>query len=166
MTFKLHYKTPLPIVLSLLVNLVLIIALEVLLVYRCPAQLSSSDLAKIDPNFENCTILMNDTVNREQFFLARTQTGRQYVIPTRTHPFFWNRCRVYEKEIKEVDDRVGTMAYRLGMRLYHVTAYPDYLLVTSSGGHTGQQTTMMYYLCLSGFLTLTELGILEKIKAV
>lgn len=164
MRFKLHYKTPLPIVFGLLINLVLVIALEILLVYKYPAQLDSSHLAQVDPNFENCTVLLDDSSSRERFLLAQRTDGRKYIVPYRTHPFFYNRCRVYDKEIKEVNDQVNTTAYRLGMRLYHVTAHPDYLQVSAAGGHTGQQTILLYYLCLSGVLTLVELGILEKIK--
>lgn len=164
MNFKLHYKTPLPIVLGLILNLILVIALEILLVYNYPVPLDSVSLAKADPNFEGCTISLDDSAGQERFLLAERMDGRKFIVPYRTHPFFYNRCKIYEKEIKEADNRVGTQAFRLGLRIYQVTAYPDFLQVTSNGGYTGMQTTLMYYLCLSGFLALVELGILEKIK--
>lgn len=164
MRFKLHYKTPLPIVIGLILNLILVIALEVLLVYKYPVPLDSTSLAQSDPNFNGCTISLDDSINQDRFLLAQRTDGRKYIVPYRTHPFFYNRCKIYGKEIKEVDDRVGTQAFRLGLRIYQVTAYPDFLQVTSNGGHTGLQSTLTYYLCLSGFLALVELGILEKIK--
>ena len=164
MRFKLHYKTPLPLVLGLILNLILVVALEVLLVYKYPVPLDAAALAKADPGFENCTIQLDDSINQERFLLAQKTNGRKYIVPYRTHPFFFNRCKIYENEIKEADDRIGTQAFRLGLRIYQVTAYPDFLQVSSNGGYAGTQTTLMYYLCLSGFLALVELGILEKIK--
>ncbi|MBP3684366.1 MAG: hypothetical protein J6J12_05315 [Oscillospiraceae bacterium] len=160
MRFNLHSKTPLPIVIGLILNLILVIALEILLVYRYPAPPDSAALAQADPNFQNSTIL----IRQDQFLLAEQTDGSQHIVPYKTHPFFFNRCRIYNKEIKEVNDQTGTQAFRLGLRLYHVTAYPDYLQISSAGGYSGQQTILMYYLCLSGFLALVELEILEKIK--
>lgn len=164
MRFRLHCKTPLPIVLGIILNLILVVALEVLLVYRFPAPPESVHLAQVDPTFEGCTVVMTDTTNREQFLLAKRTDGRTFLVPSKTHPFFINRCRIYEKEIKEADDRVGTQAFRLGIRIYQVTAYPDHLLVQPPGIHMGQQSLLAYYLGLSGLLTLIELGILEKLR--
>ena len=164
MKFKLHPKTPLPMVLGVILNLLLVIALEVLLVYRYPVPLTTAELAQVDPNFENYTVVPDDPINGAQFLRVRRSDGRQYIVPTRTHPIFFNRARVYHKEIKEVDDRTGTQAFRLGLRVYQVTAHPDYLLVQSNGNVSTQQTALTYYLCLSGLLTLAELWILEKIR--
>lgn len=163
MKFKLHHKTPLPLVLALLVNLVLVIALEVLLVYRFPAQLTDRDLAKIDPQFEGCTIVLDDTAVRERFHIATTRDGNRYLIPARIHPFVYTRCRLYPGKITLLTGEDTSLSMVLGMRPYTLTVYPDFVS-SSTGAHTGQQDILITYLGLALALGILELGILEKIR--
>lgn len=53
---KLHPKTPLSFVLALILNIVLVVALEVALLYRIPDSLTPESLHSADARYENCRV--------------------------------------------------------------------------------------------------------------
>ena len=162
---KLHHKTPLPFVLGLLVNIVLIIAMEILLFYRFPVPLEAKALARIDPRYENCTILdADDSYGNVDYILVETAQGHRDLIPVKGHPFFFNRVRIYKNKITQ-DVSVGDkVSHFFGIQKNTAEVAEDYVVNSSVGGYTNRQTILMYYMVLSGALTFLELALWEKIR--
>lgn len=162
---KLHYKTPLPFVLGMLVNIVLIITIEILLFYRFPVPLDTESLSRMDPRYENCTIADGDDSFMEvDYLLVETAQGQRDLIPVKSHPFFYNRLRIYENKISRnvfVGDRIS---HFFGIRNVTVEVAEDYAVTSHGGGISGIQAALTYYLVLSGILTLLEQFLWEKIR--
>ena len=85
--------------LVLFLNIALIIALELLLVYRHPFPLPEQLLAQELPAYENAVILRSTDKTAIGWCLVETETGEYHVVPLRRHTLFFNRCKLYEDQI-------------------------------------------------------------------
>lgn len=162
---KLHYKTPMSFVLGLLVNLVLIIALEILLVYRFPTALDAETLSKIDPRYENCTIVdAHDSCGYVEYILVETAQGQQDLIPVKSHPFFFNRLRIYQNKISQNVSAGDRISQSFGLQVLSVEVAEGYAVTSAAGSFRSQTTLTYYYIILSGALTFLEQFLWEKLR--
>ena len=77
--------------LVLFLNIALIIALELLLVYQHPFPLTEELLAKQLPAYENASILRTTDKTFICWNLVETEAGDYHVVPVRRHVLFFNR---------------------------------------------------------------------------
>ena len=89
-----------PIVLFL--NIALIIALDLLLVYKHPFPLTEELLARELPAYENAVILRSTDKTLICWNLVETETGEYHVVPIRRHALFFNRCKLCDDQIAVV----------------------------------------------------------------
>lgn len=169
MRFKLHHKTPLPLVLGILVNIVLVVALEVLIFYRTPLPPTEDLLSKLDTRYEDCQVMaeVNADSNRGvHFYRVKTSDGQTDLIPLKQHSFFPSRTRLYPgKIIKNLDLEADSSTQVLfGAEIYTVFVSDGIVRAMFSAGGSFQQTALVKYMTLGLVLTLVELFILEKLR--
>ena len=80
-------------------NIALIIALELLLVYKHPFPLTEELLAKQLPAYENASILHTTDKTFICWNLVETESGDFHVVPVRRHVLFFNRCKLIPDQI-------------------------------------------------------------------
>ena len=80
-------------------NIALIIALELLLVYKHPFPLTEELLAKQLPAYENASILHTTDKTFICWNLVETESGDFHVVPVRRHVLFFNRCKLLPDQI-------------------------------------------------------------------
>lgn len=166
-----HYarKTPTILIVLFAVNLVLMIALEILLVYKFPAELTAGELAEYDSVYEDCTILAEDTLNQLRCYLVQTSTGEVHLFPVRMHTIFFSRARIYDDQIIPIptDSAETVCTLKMGIRSPSV-------IVRSEGGTLsldiekayfgGVQEIVGVYFLINALLILLELGIGSILK--
>lgn len=164
MKFKLHHKTPLPLVLGLVLNLVLIIAIEVLAFYRRPVEMTPQDFAGYSSRYENCTIL--DAYDGK-YYLVRTQEGETDLIPTQSHSLLPSRTRISSRKIITLEDPENSRSVKIQNGLMFDTVTVSQAGISQISGFGTTQTSraaFAVYFLFAGILTFCELFILEKIK--
>lgn len=172
-----HYmsKVPPKLILLFLVNLILIIGLEVLLIYRYPAKLDTQTLASFDDSYEDCTILQAHQRGYLWCYLVQTQEGEIRLIPVRTHSIFFNRGRIYDDQIVTISEDIQETVFpvKLGLHTSTVTVSsepmpnmltqePSDLYMAISSAASGDAATV--YMLLAAVLELAELFVIYKIK--
>ena len=85
--------------LVLFLNIALIIALELLLVYQYPFPLTEELLAQQLPAYENAFILRTTDKTFICWNLVETEAGDYHVVPVRRHVLFFNRCKLLPDQI-------------------------------------------------------------------
>ena len=85
-----------------LLNIALIIALELLLVYKHPFPLTEEILTQQLPAYENASILRATDKTFICWNLVETETGDYHVVPVRRHVLFFNRCKLLKDQIVPV----------------------------------------------------------------
>lgn len=91
------------------VNIVLIIALELLLVYRQPLPLTQELLARELPVYEDAAILRETDRNLIEWYLVQTGEGEYHVVPVRRHAVFFDRGKICDDQIVTVPPDTGEM---------------------------------------------------------
>ena len=169
-----HYmsKVPVKLVLLFLANLILIIALEVLLVYRYPSQLTEGNLASFDSTYEGSTIVSSEDVGRLHVYLVKTENGKLHLIPACAHGIVWGRSRIYRDQIAVIpaDAEETTVTVKTG--LFHssaVTVTQDensgiYAADIRNGLVSSAKELSSGYLLVAVLLELTELFVIYKVK--
>lgn len=166
---KLHYKTPLPLVLGMLVNLVLVIALEVLVFYRTPLPPTAELLAKLDKRYEGCQVYgdVNMDENRGvRFYRVVTADGETDLIPLRQHSFFPSRTQLVTQKILQNLDLETDSSHQLlfGTDIYTVFVSNGTVRAMATVYGSFQQKTTVKYMVLGLVLAIGELVIWGKIR--
>lgn len=170
-------KIPLPLILLFLVNLFLVIAVEVLLIYRYPAALTPEALQAYDRTYENCTIMDQDDAGALCCCLIKTTSGEFYMVPLRRHSLVWDRARILTSQITPIPADVDTLNLTIknGIHSSSVTISREpmpgtgtdthelYLNITFVGGG-GSRAGATLYMVLSALLEGLELSLLHLIK--
>lgn len=164
MRFKLHHKTPLPIVLGLVVNLVLILLIEVLAFYRLPLQMQQEDFARIGSKYESCTLITKSEEGYVNFYLVETAEGQRELIALQGHSFFPSRGKVKITPAEELAEEGASLRIAFGLRLYDISIRKDIIQLAATGGISGSQAALSKYMLLALVLTLAELGIWAKLR--
>lgn len=166
MKFKLHPKTPLPMVLGLVVNLILIIAVEALGIYRLPARMEQEDFSRISSKYEGCTILTKSETGQVSFYLVETADGQTDLIPVQRHAFFPSRGRAVKGKITGAEELTQGASLRMvfGLQIYNVSLRNQIIQVAYTGGLSGTQSTLSKYLLLAAVLTFAEIALWQKLR--
>ena len=93
----------------LIANVALIIALELLLIYKHPFPLTEQRLAQELPAYENATILRSTDKTFIGWNLLETETGEYHVVPIRRHALFFSRCKICDDQIVVVPEDTAEM---------------------------------------------------------
>lgn len=166
-------KIPLPLVLLFLVNFFVVIALEVLLLYRTPLPLTEESLAKFDSTYTGCTILQEHRRNQLWCYLVETQSGDVHLIPAKSNGLFLSKGRIYGKQIIPVPEDISETNYniKIGIRTSTVTVSPEpipymenqqpgELFLAISYAATGDyRGTITIYIAIAAILEVLELAL-------
>lgn len=166
---KLHPKTPLSFVLLLLLNIMLMVALEVALLYRVPTPLTPQTLEKVSARYENCRVYGKIDLYSGpgvHFYRVQTQDGETDLVPLRQHSFFPSRSRLYSRKILENLDLNGEASRQLlfGTNLYTVFISNGSVHAGMTGGGAFLQAALAKYMGLGAVLAFAEMLLLEKLR--
>lgn len=90
-------------------NIALIIALEVLLVYKHPFPMTEEILSQQLPVYENAAIRRSTDKTFIGWYLLETENGEYHVVPVRRHALFFNRCKLFPEQIVVIPDDTAEM---------------------------------------------------------
>lgn len=168
-------RIPLPLVLLFLVNIFIVCALEILLLYRAPLPLTAETLAEFDDSYENCSILQTHQRGHLYCLLAETESGEIRLIPVKAHSILFTRGRIYEKQIVTIPEDVQETAYeiRIGLRTATVTVSPEPLPYTETQepselymaiSYSGSMDAATFYMIVGAALEAAELALWHILK--
>ena len=166
---KLHPKTPLSFVLALILNIVLVVALEVALLYRIPVPLTPESLHSADARYENCRVygqINLDSNSGIRFYRVQTQDGETDIVPLQHHSFILSRAKLCKSKILENVDLTAesTQQVMIGTKLYAIFISDGSVHAGSMGGTSSLSAALAKYMGLGTVLALAELLLLEKIR--
>jgi len=158
-------KIPLPLALLFLINIFLIVAVELLVVYKYPAVPDEAALKNYDPIYAQCTILSNDASSYLGGYLVQTSDGSSHLIVTKSHPIILKRAKILHAEALPSDGGNEQMIYvKNGIHTSEIviTGGDTVTVRYSYGGGINEMTTL--YLVLGAVLEGLELLIWHLIK--
>ena len=174
-----HWRSKLPVFLValFLLNLVILLALELLLVYRLPAPLTEEALADWDVSYEGCTILDSDSRSHFRCYLVKTASGELRIVPAESHSLLPGRARILKNSVTAVaeSEEPQEITLRIGIRSTVVNVSPIpmpdpedksgdwYLTIFYHGAGSYQAKTMLYTLA-AAVLEALELMLWELLK--
>lgn len=165
---KLHYKTPISFVLGILINIVLVVAVEMLLFYRTPLPLDPADLSAMDPRYADCSISpeIQTTDGRVTYYQVKTQDGQTDLVPVRQHSFFFSRVIIYSGKIIANIDLKEDQSFRqfFGLRINTISVSDGHISVSYGGGASQIQAELIRYMLLGAALTFLEQFIWGRIR--
>lgn len=185
MSENIYRRAPLPLYYPLVfvLNLLLIVALEVLLLYRTPLPLTEDLLAARDPAYANSAIQNSTECATIVWYLAETQTEEIHLIPVRKHILFQNRGKLLTDQITvipadtthvEITTRagIGGATVMVGSEVEpwgdEVSDYPLQMRSKYSRNATGSAGGYAAggYLLLAALLSILESLLWNKIKGL
>ena len=171
-------KIPVKLVLLFLANLLLVMALEILLMYKAPVPLTEDALAEFDPAYKNCTILQEHQRGHLRCCLAETDAGEIHLIPMKAHALAFVRGRIFRDQIVSIpeDPQETTYNIKIGIHTSTVTVSPKplpwmddpspqelYMGISYASLGNAQETAVIYFV-LGAVLTFLELAVIRLIK--
>ena len=93
-------KTPLPLVLLFLLNMFLVVAFQLLFVFKYPTSMDETALGKVNPQWTDCTILSQDnySTSLEAYLIELPEGGRQ-LITLKPHSFVFGRAKLADTQM-------------------------------------------------------------------
>ncbi len=154
-------RLPLRTCLTYVVSLCLILALELLLPYRCPVPLTDETLALANRDYENATILASDQKGQLHCYLVQTQDGAVALVSAQTHSIFFNHCRILANKTASVAQEAGiqTLSVKKGIQtaIVQVDAQaPEVTIVNGLAASVNGQY-LMYFLMAGALTVLAEI---------
>lgn len=92
-------RLPLYYPLVFVLNMILVVALEVLLLYRTPLPLTVDTLAARDPSYSDAAFQNNTECATIIWYLVETPTGDIQLVPVRKHILFQDRGKLLDNQI-------------------------------------------------------------------
>ena len=170
-------KIPASLALLFALNIFLVIALEILLLYPHPAELTEEYLAGYDAGYQNCTIITSQETGTLRCYLVKTESGAYSMIPTQHHGLFTGKAKIYEKQITtvspdaaetEITVKTGVHSSLVTVRQEPLEGYGTetferylYILYHASGNMSG---TMTLYMVIAAILEGLELAIWHLVR--
>lgn len=166
---KLHPKTPISFVLALLLNIVLVVALEVTLAYRIPTPITPDSLSRLDLRYEDCRIFGEVNLDSNpgvRFYRVQTQSGQTDIVPAQRHSFFSSRAKVPKNKIVQNIDLEGQYSKQIlfGANVYTLFVSDGSVRAGHTTGGASVQTALTKYMGLGAVLAFAELLLLEKLR--
>ena len=112
MSENIYRRAPVPVYYGLvfLLNVALIIALELLLVYKHPVPLTQEVLARKDSTYQNGQIINSlDSSGALIWYLEETEAGEIHLVPIRRHTLFFGRCKILTDQIVVIPEDTAEM---------------------------------------------------------
>lgn len=171
------YKLPIWLILLFLANILLVMAMEVLLLYRTPLPLTADALAESDSRFAGAVLSQNQQRGYLHCALAETSEGNVYLIPIRAHSLAYNRGRILKKQIVPVaNDSDTSVNVKIGIYTSTLTVSPEpppwmedaapahlYMSIDHSSSASGSSVAVLY-MVISAVLTFLELAVVQLVK--
>ena len=166
---KLHPKTPLSLVLGILINIVLVVLAELLLFYRIPMPPAGEILADMDSRYENCRVICDVNLDNNRgvrFYMVKTAAGETDLVPVRQHSFFPSRTRLLRgKILRDLNLAENTTKQvMVAPNLFAIFISDGTVRVGSAAGGSFMQTAMAKYLGLGAVLAFLELWLWSKLR--
>ena len=95
-------KTPLPLVLLFLLNIFLIVAFQLLFVFKYPSSMDETVLGKVNPQWADCTILSQDNYSTSlEAYLIENPDGSRQLVTLKPHSFVFGRAKLTDTQMVE-----------------------------------------------------------------
>ncbi|MBQ2854348.1 MAG: hypothetical protein IJE81_02620 [Oscillospiraceae bacterium] len=170
-------KVPVFLVLLFAINLLVVIALEILLFYPVSLPLTEEALAESDSRYESCTITRETERSGLHCFLVKTADGETHMIPLRSHGLAYSRAKLLKKYITHIpEDQEITIPVKIGVHTSHVLVTPEPLpymedqepaelyIAIDYYGSTNLRTTTTLYMVIAAVLEGLELALFQLIR--
>lgn len=165
-------KVPLALAITFVINLLLVIGMECLLLYKCPLPLTADTLADFDSSYENCRILDTFQQGKLHCCLVETDSGQIHMIPFQGHSLAASRSRILKKYITVVPEQEQiTVPVRIGAHTSQIIVSPEPIPGSefyTSGLYVSiyysQSNSGTLYMVLAGILAVLELGFFQLLK--
>ncbi len=164
-------KTPLKMLLILIaafiVNFALVLGLQMLLQYRVTGPIDETVLAKLDNDYDNCTILdqVSSATSTEKMltvYLVSQADGTEQLVTVQKH-YLFDRYRIVKSACTQVpagDDsvqlRAGSTLFYIDISFNQVSGHSDIRWGTQLGLNPRTQFSNNMLLCIAG-LCIVEL---------
>lgn len=162
-------KVPLSLALLFLVNVILIAAIQILAFYRYPAQPDPASLARYDPVYEDCRILIGDSVNYLNASLAETNHGQIHLVVTKAHTIAYGRGKILYAEPVEIPSTGEQTVYvKNGIHTSEIAVgntvdgFPHVTIRYGYGGTIKELSVL--YMALAAVLEALELIVFHLIR--
>lgn len=161
-------KVPVHLALLFVVNVFLVMALEILLFYRYPADLTEADFAGLDSAYQNCAIVASDDVSTFRCWLIKTEAGDYAVVPAQQHGILTGKAKILKSQIQilPADTEETVLSIRRGVHTTSVIArlkpLPG-LNIDYFGFGSGKGAATLY-MVIAAILEFLELAVWELIK--
>lgn len=162
-------KIPVSLVLLYLLNLLVVIALELLVLYPVPVPLTEQALAEYDRRYEGSTILYTADRGKLSCHLVETADGELLMVPTHSHSLTYKRAKVLRKYIVSIpEDEEITVPVKVGLHTSNVTVGTEALTgnrcitIDYYGSSIRNATTL--YMVIAAALEAMELAIFHLIR--
>lgn len=160
-------KLPVSLVLLFLLNLLVVIALEILLLYPAPFPVTPEALAEFDSRYAGCTITQEAEQGGLYCCLAETADGEIHMIPARSHGLAYNRAKLLKKYITVIPEgQETTIPIRIGVHTSNVTvsAEPLSSIAIDYYGSTNICTAATLYMVIAAVLEGLELALFHLLR--
>ena len=169
-----YWSAKVPVVLAVIytLNLLLVIALEIMLLYPSSLPLTPDSLADFDSSYENCRILDTFQQGKLHCCLVETDRGQIHMIPFQGHSLAASRSRILKKYITIVPEQEQiTVPVRIGAHTSQIIVSPE--PIPGSEFYTSGLYVSIYYsrsnsgtlyMVLAGILAVLELGFFQLLK--
>jgi len=161
-------KVPLFLVLLFLLNIFLIVAVELLFIYKYPAQPDAVALAKYDAVYQDCRVILSDSKNYLTASTVETADGQTHLVLTKAHGIAFGRGKIlYAEPVEMPESGQLTLYVKNGIHTSEIqlTQVPDGMLaVTIEYGYSGGRETTVFYMVLAALMEGLELLVVYFIR--
>ena len=169
-----YWSAKVPVVLAVIytLNLLLVIALEIMLLYPSSLPLTPDSLADFDSSYEKCRIIDTFQHGKLHCCLVETDSGQIHMIPFQGHSLAASRSRILKKYITVVPEQEQiTVPVRIGAHTSQIIVSPEPIPGSefyTSGLYVSiyysQSNSGTLYMVLAGILAVLELGFFQLLK--
>ena len=109
-------KTPLPLVLLFLLNMFLVVAFQLLFVFKYPTGMDETVLRRVNPQWTDCTILSQDSYSIDLYaYLLELPDGSRQLVTLKPHSFVFGRAKLADIQIVEPVEAEQTFYVKTGV---------------------------------------------------
>ena len=161
-------RVPLPLALLFVLNVFLIVAFQLLFLYRYPAQPDATALARYDTVYDGCTIAGSDSVSGLNASLVETADGQTHLVVTKAHDVAYGRGKIlYAEPVEEPQSGEQAVFVKNGIHTseIRIAPVPGGTSVSIQYGYSGglKEITALYML-LAAVLEALELLVIHFIR--
>lgn len=157
-------KIPLRLVLMFLANVIFMVALEILLVYKYPAVADEAVLGKYDPAWVGSPILSSDESSSLNAYLFEAPNGETRLLVVKRHCIFTGRGKILYNEAVACSEEAQTISVKNGIHISEIGIENGNTVTIRYGYSGGIKESTAWYLVLGAVLTALEMLIVYFIK--